>query len=77
MGLVYSYMNSKSLVILLSETINILRNVQQQQQQKTKKWDSPREFYHRFMYKVPSYEHSLLTFKLPFKVILSKFEVVF
>ena len=35
------------------------------------------KFYHRFMFIAPSGDHSLLILKLPFKVILKTFEVVF
>ena len=37
----------------------------------------PPEFYHRFMNKAPSSNHSLLTLNLPFKVIPRKCEDVF
>ena len=37
----------------------------------------PRKFYHRVMYLVPSSGHISLNFKMPFKLILRRFEVVF
>ena len=36
----------------------------------------PREFHHRFMYIASSSDHSLLTLKLPFKVVLWRFKVL-
>ena len=58
--------------IVLSETINMLRNLQ-----KIHIFGVPREFYHSFIYIVPSSDHSLLTLNMPFKVMLKRFEVVF
>ena len=55
----------------MSETFNILGNL------KKNFFGMPRELYHRFMYVAPSSDHSLLTLKLPFTIILRKFEVVF
>ena len=37
----------------------------------------PRKFYHSFMYRALSCDHSCLTLILPFNVILRGFEVVF
>ena len=56
-------------IIVLSETINILRNLHTHK----KKIGMPPEIYHRFMYKAPSNDHSLSTLTLPVKVILRKF----
>ena len=50
-----------ALWIVLSQPINILRNLQQQ-----KFGGCPQEFYHIFMYIAPSSDHSLLTPNLPF-----------
>ena len=57
--------------MVLSETINILRNW------KKKYLGGPKEVYHRFKYIAPSSDLSLLTHNLAFKVILRRFEVVF
>ena len=73
MGFVYRVLwVVKALWIVLSETINILRNLQKQTF-----LGCPREFCHMFIYIAPSRGHSLLTPSLPFKVILRRFEVVF
>ena len=53
----------KALWIVLSETINILRNL------KKENGGCPQEVYHRFMYQASSSDNSLLTLNLPFKVI--------
>ena len=37
----------------------------------------PQNFYYRVMYRAPSSGHELLNLNLPFKFILSRFEVVF
>ena len=62
----------KALWIILSETINILRNLHT-----LTKFRCHREFSHTLMYIAPSSGHSLITPKLSFKFILMKFEVVF
>ena len=57
--------------IVLSEIINILRNLHK------KNLGCPRKFCNRFMYIASSSGNSLLNLNLPFKVILMRFEVVF
>ena len=58
----------RALWIVLSESINISRNLH------TKRYFfvPPWEFYPRFMLKVPSTDHSLLTLNMPFKMIVLK-----
>ena len=56
--------------IVLLETINILSNLRE------KNLGCSREFYHRFMYITPSSDCILVTFSLPIKVILRRFEVI-
>ena len=63
----------KALWTVLSETINIMRSLQK----KAQFLGCPCEFPYRFMYKVPSSDHSLLTHILPLKVILRQFKFVF
>ena len=60
----------KAFWTVLSETNNIMRNLQ-----KKIFWGSPWKCYYRFMYIAPSSIHSLLALNLPFKGILRKFEV--
>ena len=62
---------------VLSENINILLICNNKKQKKNYNFGGPRELYHRFMYMASSSGRSLLTFNLPFKVILRMFEVVF
>ena len=73
MGFVYRVVwVLKGLWIVLSETINIFRNLH-----KTNILGCPWKFYHRVVYIAPSSGHELLKFNLPFKLILRRFEVVF
>ena len=75
MGFVYRVLwILKALWIVLSETINILRNLHKKK--RTYSFGMPQEFYHRFMYIAPSSGEPLPNLNLPFKWILWRFEVV-
>ena len=62
----------KALWIVLSETINNLRNL------KKKRFRvALQQIYHRVIYIVPSSGHSLVNLNIPFTLILRRFAVVF
>ena len=64
----------KALRIVLSKTINILRNVQNN----NKIWDASETFsIGLYIHVAPSSDHSLMTLTLLFKVILRRYVVVF
>ena len=67
----------KDLWTVLSETINILRNLHKQKNFFFFLGGGPWKCYHRFMYIAPSSDHSLLVINLPFKLILRRFEFCF
>ena len=67
-----SFMNSKSLVRCFAWNHQCLENFED-----FFLGGCTQEFYHRFLCTTPSCDHSWLTLKLPFKIILRKFEVVF
>ena len=74
--LLIEFNESKSILwIVLSKTINILRNLRGKK--KKQNIGCPQECCHMFMYKDPSSDGSLVTLNLPFKVILRRFDVVF